>query len=437
MVQALATHMDQLSSQDQILIKIKSFHETKQIPTFDSRNAERRFLKKASQYYLTSNQRMFHRNGTKAPSLVILDSEARERILEEAHENLGHNGEQSVYELLRLRVFWPYLRTHVHQHVSSCHECQRRRVIRMIVPPTISMPATIFEKVYVDVMYMQPPAGGYSFIVCAWDDLTGVVEASPLSQNNSNQLAHFFWTKIYCQYGAIGHVVTDNGSEVKGAFERLMKRANIPQVRISSYNKHGTGAVEHGHLVLREAIVKACPKTRKGQIKNWHEYIDIAMFADRVTTSRVTGFTPYFLLHGVEPLLPLDLAEATFMVEGFQSGMTTSELLGLRIRQLTRHPADLERAANMLKSARIQSRNQYLQRYKRRLQKDEYKPGELVLVQNSRLEMTVNRFKTDPRYLGPYEVVQKTAGGAYKLQELDGAIFDKSIAAFWLLPYVT
>ncbi|PBK58158.1 hypothetical protein ARMSODRAFT_847579, partial [Armillaria solidipes] len=119
---------------------------------------------------------------------------------------------------------------------------------------------------------------------------------------------------------------------------------------------------------LREAIVKACPKTKKGQIKNWHEYIDIAVFADQVTTSRVTGFTPYFLLHGVEPLLPLDLAEATFMVEGFRSGMTTSELLGLRTQQLSRHPADLERAANTLKAARIQSRSQYLQRYKRRLQ---------------------------------------------------------------------
>ncbi len=51
--------------------------------------------------------------------------------------------------------------------------------------------------------------------------------------------------------------------------------------------------------------------------------------------------------------------------------------------------------------------------------------------------MTVNHFKTNPRYLGPYEVVWKTTGGTYKLQELDGAIFDKNIAAFWLLPYVT
>ncbi|SJL01183.1 uncharacterized protein ARMOST_04501 [Armillaria ostoyae] len=49
----------------------------------------------------------------------------------------------------------------------------------------------------------------------------------------------------------------------------------------------------------------------------------------------------------------------------------------------------------------------------------------------------MNRFKTEPRYLGPYEVVRKTAEGAYKLQELDGATFDKSIAAFRLLPYVT
>ncbi len=51
--------------------------------------------------------------------------------------------------------------------------------------------------------------------------------------------------------------------------------------------------------------------------------------------------------------------------------------------------------------------------------------------------MTVNRFKTDPRYLGPYEVVQRTYRGVYKLQELDGTVISRSVAAFRLLPYVT
>ncbi len=80
--------------------------------------------------------------------------------------------------------------------------------------------------------------------------------------------------------------------------------------------------MEQGHYILQEVIVKASPKrVRNRRIKNWHMKIDAAVFADRVTVSGVTGYSPYFLLHGVEPLLPFDLAEATFMVEGFQSGM--------------------------------------------------------------------------------------------------------------------
>ncbi|PBK61976.1 hypothetical protein ARMSODRAFT_896187 [Armillaria solidipes] len=99
------------------------------MPSFDSIKAEKRFLKRASQFYMTTDQRMFQRNADKIPRLVILNPETRQRVLEEAHDRLGHKGEQAVYDVLRLRVFWPYLRTHVHQHVASCHECQRRKMM--------------------------------------------------------------------------------------------------------------------------------------------------------------------------------------------------------------------------------------------------------------------------------------------------------------------
>ncbi len=167
--------------------------------------------------------------------------------------------------------------------------------------------------------------------------------------------------------------------------------------------------MERGHFILREAIVKACPKCKKdGQIKNWPDYIDAAVFADRVTTSSVTGFSPYFLLHSVEPLLPFDLAEATFMVEGFRSGMETSELLALRIRQVMRHPEDLEQAAAVLRESCFESHEQFLRRFKHQLLKEDYKPGELVLVYNTQLEMTVNHFKTAPRYFRTYGVDRQT-----------------------------
>ena len=45
--------------------------------------------------------------------------------------------------------------------------------------------------------------------------------------------------------------------------------------------------------------------------------------------------------------------------------------------------------------------------------------------------------KTKPRYLGPYEVVRRTMGGSYVLQELDGTTLIEGAAAFRLLPYVS
>jgi transposase InsO family protein len=278
----------------------------------------------------------------------------------------------------------------------------------------------------------MPEANGFKYIVAARDDLSGTCEAIPLRHATSKELAKFFWNYIYCRYGAPEKVITDNGPEVKGAFQTLLDRMGIPQIRISPYNHHANGVVERGHFILREAIIKSC----KGDFKKWPDKVPEAVFADRVTVSRVTGFSPYFMLHGTDPLLPFDLTESTFLVTGFEPGMSTSELLALRIRQLSKLPDDIAQAAEVLKKARFASKAQFEQRFRKRLSRQEYKPGELVLVRNTAIEMSHDR-KHKPRYLGPYQVVRQTRGKNYILQELDGAQHHPSYAAFRLLPYIT
>jgi hypothetical protein len=82
-------------------------------------------------------------------------------------------------------------------------------------------------------------------------------------------------------------------------------------------------------------------------------------------------------------VLPFDLAESTFMVNGFRSGMTSVKLLTLRIRQLERRPEDLEQAAETLKTSRFKSKEQFERRYAKCLRKEIYRPGDLVLVRNT------------------------------------------------------
>lgn len=422
---------------EQTLINIKHFLDTLELPKepFKNIQARRRFIQQTGNYYL-SNNKLMRRNGRRLPLQVIFDRKKRVAILTQAHEQMGHKGEMAVGDLVKARFYWPHMRTDIHHHVASCHDCQIRSLKRMKVSPTVSTPATIFTKIYVDVMVM-PKAGGFGFIVAAKDDLTGITEVAALRKNNALALSKFFREKILFRYGMVGQVITDNGSEMRGAFNILMKRYGVNRIKVSRYNKQANGVVERGHYTLREAIVKATPRNAAGNIGPWHEYVDAAMFADRVTISSVTGYSPYRLLHGVDPVLPFDLTEATLLVEGFYSGMSTEELLVLRIRQLNKLDEDIAQAARALIKARFRSKQQFNRRYIHRLQKEEYKPGELVLVQNSSREMHVNRWKTHPRYVGPYEVIEKTQGGAYRLKELDGTEHKHSYAAFRLLGYIS
>ena len=164
-------------------------------------------------------------------------------------------------------------------------------------------------------------------------------------------VAAFFFEQILCRYGAVVEVVTDNGPEFKEAFQRLMKRYKLPQIKISSYNSKANGVVERGHFIIRESILKAC----EGHVEKWPDYVHHAFFTDRITISQSTGFSPYYLLYGVEPILPFDLAEMTLLVDGFHAGRTTTELLALRIRQLRKKPEDIAKAAALLKKTRFRS----------------------------------------------------------------------------------
>ncbi len=66
--------------------EIKELHESQSLPVKATQTAEKKFLKKASQYYMTPDGQMFKCNQNKLPLLVILEPEICSRILTKAHD---------------------------------------------------------------------------------------------------------------------------------------------------------------------------------------------------------------------------------------------------------------------------------------------------------------------------------------------------------------
>ena len=54
-----------------------------------------------------------------------------------------------------------------------------------------------------------------------------------------------------------------------------------------------------------------------------------------------TVISPYYIVHGVEPVLPFDLAKATYMSPALGDGVLTTGLLAIRAKALLKWDKDL------------------------------------------------------------------------------------------------
>ena len=65
----------------------------------------------------------------------------------------------------------------------------------------------------------------------------------------------------------------------------------------------------------------------------------------------------------MDPLLPLDLVEPTFLVENIHARISTSKLLQLQMCQIHKYSDDLAQAAKILEKACFASKAQFEQRF--------------------------------------------------------------------------
>ena len=84
---------------------------------------------------------------------------------------------------------------------------------------------------------------------------------------------------------------------------------------------------------MRQTIWKATG----GDVAKWYWFFPQILWADRITIRRGLGCSPYFAVCGAHPVIPLDVEEATWLVEYPGEPISTAELIGLRARALAKH----------------------------------------------------------------------------------------------------
>jgi transposase InsO family protein len=174
-----------------------------------------------------------------------------------------------------------------------------------------------------------------------------------------------FFTDIIHRFGVPNSIITDNGSQFTG--RKFHIRVDWAVVAHPQTN----GQVERANGMMLQGLKPRIFDQLNKSSRKWLQELPAVVWSLRTTPSRATEFTPFFLVHGAEAVLPTDLEYGSPRVRGYDEGTNQ------RAREDSLDQLDEARLVALMHSARYQ---QSLRRYQaRKIRRRDFSEGDLVL----------------------------------------------------------
>ena len=146
------------------------------------------------------------------------------------------------------------------------------------------------------------------------------------------------------------------------------------------------------------------------------------------STSRVTGYPPYFLLYGYHPFFGFDFADRTWDTLDWHTVSSMEDLLTLCMQQILQHSKKLVLALDQQKRVHQQAVDGFNHKHEHYLSSGSFIIGTWVLLHETWLDSQIDN-KGALCWTGPYIVHHQLHDMTYQLSELDGTVMQGSVAA--------
>lgn len=311
------------------------------------------------------------RRKTATKTQLVLPDKYKGRVIEELHNKMGHQGVDRTLSLIGDRFFWPQMRDDVEHHVTRSCAClkQKKPSRETRAPLTNIMTTHPFELVSIDFLHLDKCKGGYEYILVVIDHFTRFVQAYATKSKSAKTVADCLFNDYALKFGFPGRIHHDQGGEFDNRLiAQLKKNSGVMSSRTSPYHPQGNGQVERFNKTLLQ-MLKTLTEREK---RNWKESLNKLTFAYNCTKCEVTGFSPFYLLYGRSPRLPVDtLFELTE-----NKGTPSQQEYMLRWKEQMKEAYEIARES-VKKSGERSKKN-----YDRKLRSTVLTPGDRVLVRN-------------------------------------------------------
>ena len=236
------------------------------------------------------------------------------KVILTCHDDKGHLGMERTLGLLQERFFWPKMAEGVHIHICTCDRCLRFNQPQEkaeMQPILVSYP---MELIHLDFLTL----GGKTEdtknvdILIVTDHFTKYVQAYITPKQTAIVVAHTLWEHFLVHYRWPKEILTDQGKSFENnLIQELCHLAQVKKLHTSPYHPKTKDQCEHFNATLI-SMLRTLPTHAK---KNWQEWVATLTHAYNCTVSPVPGFSPYFVMFGRTPKLPLDVELGVTLIE--------------------------------------------------------------------------------------------------------------------------
>ena len=286
------------------------------------------------------------------------------------------------------------MRIDVEKWCKACQDCAAKKGVPKayrapLVPINVGGP---FERVAIDIVGPLPQTShGNKYVITFTDYLTKWPEAVPVAETSAETVARAFVGTIVARHSVPRYLLSDRGTNfLSKVFLEICKLLGVVKVNTTAYHPQTDGLLERFHRTLFNTLSMYVDK---GQ-RDWDQYLSLALFAYRCSPQASTGESPFYLLYGRDPVLPVDLAfvpPSKYMVD------------------LDEYPLDLRhhlhqawtRAQFNIKNSQQQQKQFYDKHYN--VQPVDYKVGQQVRIYYPTTKPGQTH-KLDQLWKGPYRI---------------------------------
>jgi transposase InsO family protein len=226
--------------------------------------------------------------------------------------------------------YWPTAVADATRIVRSCQGCQfYARQTHLPAQALQTIPITWSFAVWgLDLVGpLQKAPGGFTHLLVAIDKFSKRIEVRPLTSIGSEQAVAFF-TNIIHRFGVPNSIITDNGTQFTG--KKFLDFCEDHHIRVdwaAVAHPMANGQVERANDMILQGLKPRIYNDLNKFGKRWIKELPSVVWSLRMTPSRATGFSPFFLVYGAKAILPTNLEYGSPRTKAYddQSNQTSRE----------------------------------------------------------------------------------------------------------------